>query len=225
MKFSPATEFRPHLGRLVVFAVLGALLSTVAFRFLPYLGPFLLICLLLFIVFTRSARERIATWGFLLGSFLGFFASWAYFGARATHANPIDSPITLAPKGAIEQTIQIDKKEKYEVALLFTRGGIPIEKLKELIGAMGVCKIGEACSKGVVVPIRWSLRKAEKGYVVASGEIESFESHGWSAADVRRRIGSFTVDRGRYLFSVEVLRDVPELATLRTRVTIYHPAK
>jgi hypothetical protein len=82
MKFSPATEFRPHLGRFVVFAVLGALLGTVGVGFLLYYGPFLLICLLLYIVFTRNARERIATWGFLLGSSLGFFATWAYLAAH-----------------------------------------------------------------------------------------------------------------------------------------------
>jgi hypothetical protein len=81
-KFSPAAEFRPHLGRFVVFAVLGALLSAVGVGFLLYFGPFLLICLLLYIVFTRSPRERIATWGFLLGSSLGFFASWAYLATR-----------------------------------------------------------------------------------------------------------------------------------------------
>jgi Domain of unknown function (DUF5625) len=140
-------------------------------------------------------------------------------------AIPLDAPITLAPRGTIEQKIQIESKEKYELALVFARGGIPFEKLRELIGAMGLCKIGEACSKGVVVPIRWSLRHVETGEVAASGEIESFESSGWSAADVYRRIGAFTADRGSYLFRFEVLRDVPELATLRTRVTIYHPFK
>ena len=84
LQFSPAIEFRQHLGRFVVFAVLGALLGTVGVGFLLYLGPFLLICLLLYIVFTPSARERIATWGFLLGASVGFFASWAYLASRHT---------------------------------------------------------------------------------------------------------------------------------------------
>lgn len=149
----------------------------------------------------------------------------ASVGGCAAPSIPLDVPITLVPKGTVEQTIKIEGKEKYEVALVFSRDGIPYERLKELIGAMGLCKIGEACSKGIIVPIRWSLRRAETGEVAASVEMESFESHGWSAADVYRRVGSFSVDRGSYLLRFEVLRDVPELSTLRTRILIYHPSK
>lgn len=146
-------------------------------------------------------------------------------GGCAEHSNPLDAPITLMPRGTLEQTVKIEGKEKFEVALVFSRDGVPFERLKELIGAMGLCKIGEPCSKGIVAPIRWSLRRAETGDVAASGETESIESHGWSAADVYRRVGGFSVDRGTYLFKLEVLRDVPELSMLRTRVLIYHPTK
>lgn len=138
---------------------------------------------------------------------------------------PLDTPITLAPRGSVEQNIQIKSKVNYVVDIVFAKGSTPHEKLKELIGAMGICQIGEACSKGVAIPVRWTLRSTENGNIVASGEVNSFESSAWSAADVYRRIGGFSVDRGNYLFKLEVLRDVPELAILRTRVLIYHPFK
>jgi hypothetical protein len=90
---------------------------------------------------------------------------------------------------------------------------------------MGVCKIGELCPKGLPIPVSWSLRDIENGKIVADGEVNSLNSTVWSKADVRRRIGSINMNRGRYIFKIEILRDVPDLAGIKTRVIIYHPSK
>jgi hypothetical protein len=149
----------------------------------------------------------------------------ACFAARAASPVALDVPVSLAPNGAVEHRIKVDEQKEYKIALMFARDGIPADKLKELIGAMGACKIGAECSSGIVVPIRWTLRRADTGELAASRQIDSFESHGWSAADVERSVGAFAVSRGSYVFRLEVLREVPELSALRTRVVIYRRTK
>jgi hypothetical protein len=127
-------------------------------------------------------------------------------------SNPLNpTTISLSPPGAVEGTIDVMLPENYSLHLMFERNGIGFEELKSSIGAMGVCKIGEQCSKGIPVPIRWSLKNAETGAIATSGVVESRDSSGWSAAYVHRRLGTVKVQPSRYAFSAEVLRPVPEL--------------
>jgi len=137
---------------------------------------------------------------------------------------PMSTPINLAPRGTIEQNIHIEGRKHYTVEFQFSRDGVSFEKLKELIGAMHICQIGAPCPRGVEIPVRWSLQN-ESSKIVASGEVVTTDSSGWSVAEVSRLIGGFTVDPGRYMFKMEVLKDIPELAFLKTRVTIYHRSK
>ena len=70
------------------------------------------------------------------------------------------------------------------------------------------------------MPIRWSLKSIETGEVASSGEVESIDSSGWSAAHVYRKVGTVKVQPGRYAFRAEVLRPVPDLANMRTQIAI-----
>jgi hypothetical protein len=136
-------------------------------------------------------------------------------------SNPLN-PITisLSPPGAVEETIDVVLPENYSLHLMFERDGIAFEQLKSSIGAMGLCKIGEQCAKGIPVPIGWSLKDAETGAIAANGVVESQDSTGWSAAHVYRRLGTVKVQPGRYAFRADVLHPVPELAHLKTYIAI-----
>lgn len=136
-------------------------------------------------------------------------------------SNPLNpTTISLSPAGAVEETIDVVLPENYSLHLMFERDGIAFEQLKSSIGAMGLCKIGEQCSKGIPVRIRWSLKSIETGEVASSGEVESIDSNGWSAAHVYRYLGIVKVQPGRYAFRAEVLRPVPDLANMRTQIAI-----
>jgi hypothetical protein len=147
---------------------------------------------------------------------IAVFPIWS----RWVSTDPLNSAISLLPPGAIEENIDVKLPEGYSLHLMFTRNGIPFERLRSTIGAMGVCKIGEQCPKGVPVPIRWSLKSIETGELASSGEVESIDSSGWSAAHVYRNLGTVKVQPGRYAFRAEVLRPVPELANMRTQIAI-----
>jgi hypothetical protein len=134
--------------------------------------------------------------------------------------DPLDALISLNPAGKIEHAIDIRIPEKYELSLIFERAGQPFEKMKTLIGAMGLCKINEPCSKGIPVPIRWSLSDDKSGSSVVGGETISQNSNGWSKADVYRRVGSIQVKPGHYIFRAEIMRNVPELESIKSRLAI-----
>src|SRR5688572_941711 len=74
--------------------------------------------------------------------------------------------------------------------------------------------------QGVPVPVRWSLKSIETGEVASRGEVESIDSSGWSDAHVYRNLGTVKVQPGRYAFRAEVLRPVPDLASMRTQIAI-----
>lgn len=81
--------------------------------------------------------------------------------------NPFDAVISLLPPGSVREGIEIRIPERYMIQLKFERDGIEFKQLKNLIGAMGVCLPNEECSKGVPVPIRWSLKDGETGTTTA----------------------------------------------------------
>lgn len=83
MNLSPVAEFRPHVGRLLLFILLGAVAGALGFGLMLYFGVVLLAVGLIGILLSRSAKVRVAWWGMLCGVSLGFAAAWAYL--RATH--------------------------------------------------------------------------------------------------------------------------------------------
>ena len=147
---------------------------------------------------------------------IGLFPLWSRWITTA----PLNAPINLAPAGHIEQPIRIVIPERYVLNLVFERDGVPFEKLDTLLGGMRLPKIGEKLPPGIPVSIRWSLTTLEIPNVVASGEVESNGSSGWSAAEVDRHLGYIKAPPGEYIFRAEVLRSVAELSEIRTRIAI-----
>lgn len=139
--------------------------------------------------------------------------------------SPLDMTISLSPPGPVRERIEIRIPERYMVQLKFERDGIDFKQLKKLIGAMGLCLPNEECSKGVPVPIRWSLKTSETETTISEGLVESIDSNGWSAAHVYRGVGVIQVQPGEYIFEAEVTRPIPELAHIRTHIAIEHQPK
>jgi hypothetical protein len=82
MKISPVSEFRPYLLRFTVSAAVGAVLGVVGAGFLLYFGIVILLILLGKIATTRDAKERVATWGVLVGMAVACLSTWSYLGLR-----------------------------------------------------------------------------------------------------------------------------------------------
>ncbi len=138
--------------------------------------------------------------------------------------DPLNTIISTFPQGKVEENISIPIPETYSLHFMFERNGIEVEQLKKTVGSMG-CLHAEDCSKGIPIPIRWSLKSIDSGTVVAGEEIETIDSQGWSGAHVYRNVGSVRVQPGNYVFKAEVLRPVPELAYLRTHIALQVNAK
>lgn len=150
---------------------------------------------------------------------LSLFPIWVHW----ITASPLDDAITLSPRGKISKEIRMVIPESYALNLVFECSNIPCEQLKTLIGHGGY-KDGKPIPSGVKVPIRWALKEVPGGSVIASGEIDSFGSIAWSATEVYRHVGGFRVAPGRYLFTAEILRDVPELAHIKTHLSMQLPS-
>ena len=58
------------------------------------------------------------------------------------------------------------------------------------------------------------------GSIAKSGELDSFGVTGYGPDVFYRQIASFKVKPGRYLFKAKILRDVPDLAHIKTRLTM-----
>lgn len=152
-----------------------------------------------------------------LALWIGLFPIWS----RWIASDPLNAAISLSPAGTVEEVIQIRIPERYSLDLIFNREGIPLQQLKDSIGESGLCEIEKPCSKGVPVPIRWSLKNMATGDIASSGEIESKDAHGWSSAHVYRYVGIVKVQPGKYAFKAEVLHPVPELAHLKVHIAIH----
>lgn len=150
---------------------------------------------------------------------LSLFPIWVHWVTE----RPLDEVITLSPRGTISKEIRVVIPEHYELNLVFERANVPFEQLKILLGDWAY-KDGKPIPSGIRVPIRWGLKEVPGGSMSTSGEIDSFGSIAWSAAEVDRQIGRIKVAPGRYLFTAEILRDVPELAHIKTRLSMQlHP--
>jgi hypothetical protein len=152
----------------------------------------------------------------LSASWLGAFPVWRQW----ISADPLNTSISLAPAGKVETEIQVRVPETYSLHFLFERNGVSFDELKTSIGAMGICKIGYPCPKGVPVSVRWSIAPEGGNTALLGGDAETQDSSGWSQAHVYRQIATVSVPPGRYAFTAEVLRPVPELARLRVHIAM-----
>lgn len=153
-------------------------------------------------------------WKFLLMIFIAFtwmiiFPMWSEWVTK----DPLDVPISLNPAGTIEHNIEIPVPEKYKIILVFEKADQFHEKLKTLIG-------DGPRSKGIPVPIKWSLSEGKCGGDIAGGEIISRGSAGWSEREVSRHVDFIKVKPGRYVFRAAILQGVPELESIRSSLVI-----
>ena len=135
-------------------------------------------------------------------------------------ADPLNLPLPLSTASKVQTEIEVRMQETYSLHFLFSRNGIPFEELKSSIGAMGVCHAGEECSKGIPVPIRWSIKPIGADKPLLQGEVISQDSSGWSQAHVYRSIATVRLPPGRYLFTARLLRPVPELARIDAAIAM-----
>jgi hypothetical protein len=146
---------------------------------------------------------------------LALFPLWV----RWVSTKPLDEAISLAPRSAITKEIQIVVPDNYELNLVFERPDIPFQQLKTLLGEAPYPNLKPA-QLGVKVPVRWVVTNVLDGSIVASGKVDSSGSMGWSVPVVERRISRIWMTPGKYLFTAEILRDVPELAHIKTRLSM-----
>lgn len=149
---------------------------------------------------------------------LVFFPIWSDW----VTANPLDEEIALNPRGTISKVVRVVIPEYYELNFVFEYPSdqqYVHDQLKELVGDW-TYRDGKPVPSGVRVPIRWALKDVTNGSVVSSGEVESFGSISYSATEVDRQIGHIHVAPGRYLFTAEILRDVPEFSLIKTRISM-----
>lgn len=162
-----------------------------------------------------SKHRKLIALLILIVLWLSIFPIWM----RWVTENPLDEPISLAPRGVLQKEVRVVIPENYELNFVFERAGISFDQLKVLLGD-AVYRNGKIIPSGIRVPIRWSLRSASGGEVVASGEIDSFGLMAWGGSTVDRSVGHVRVDPGRYIFNAEILRDVQELAHIKTRISM-----
>lgn len=143
------------------------------------------------------------------------FPIWSYWIAKS----PLDEGITLSPGGAISKEIRIINPEYYLLNLNFEQGNTPREQLHTLLGDGSLNKDGKPIPS-IRVPIRWELRAVPSGSIAAAKELDSFGVTAYGADFFYRQIGGFQVKPGRYLFKAKILRDVPELAHIKTRLVM-----
>jgi hypothetical protein len=151
----------------------------------------------------------------LLATWLSVFTAWTFW----VTADPLDEPIALAPAGKIDKEIHIVVPEHYTLVFRFMRAGQQYEQLRTLLGGAA------STTAGIPIPIRWSLATVSDGRTVASGEVDSAGMSAWSSADIERNIGGIRVPSGRYRLKAQVLRDVPELAYIDTRLAMTNDSK
>lgn len=149
---------------------------------------------------------------------IGVFPIWSNWLIKP----PLNEPISLATAGSITEVIEVRSLEPLELTFIFDREGQSFEELARLIGAGGVCVPPTPCTKGVNVPLSWSIRDVDTLRVIASGNSDTFDANGWSSSEVQRHIARLHVPPGKYEFRAAVLRPVAELShvTARLRLSI-----
>lgn len=134
-------------------------------------------------------------------------------------ATPLNAAISLSSPSKVSRQIYIPiSSQTYQLELLFDRNNLPFEDLKRVVGAMGVCQIGESCSTGVVAPMRWTLER--DGKLILQDQVNSTNSHGWSSKQISRRLGNINVPSGAYLFRAEVLKSIPEFTGITAHISM-----
>jgi hypothetical protein len=145
---------------------------------------------------------------------VGFIALTSFVSAL-----PLEQPISLDPAGTIDRTIWIPLRERYSLQLEFSREGHTFEELQALIGDPF-----PPVRAGIPVPIEWSFTSKTSGEVVANGTSVTEGASGWGR-EIWRNVTTIRVAPGRYVFHARVLRPVPELKSIPTKLALWNSFK
>jgi len=139
----------------------------------------------------------------------------------------LEQSVMVATPCQFERTVRIPVSDRYFLYLYFNRKDASFEALRSLVGGVYGQTI-EVDGKhidageppGLVIPLRWSLRRADSDLVTASGESAKLGSNSWSADEVGRLLHQCDIDGGRYIFKGELLRGLPEFGNIRIRLVL-----
>lgn len=151
---------------------------------------------------------------FLLG-LQALFMEWS----DAVSAPPVRTQITLSPRGTVETPIRVIVPGSHRLELAFAREGQDIRQMEKLLG-IATYRKGELITPPIAVPIRWSLVDSGTGVVTASGQGDSSLAARSGAVEIYQKVESVSIPSGNYTFKAEILRDVPELAHLKTSLVM-----
>jgi len=151
----------------------------------------------------------------VLSIWFAWFRAWS----QSVTASPLDEPISFAVRGKIEKEIYVPIPEHYQLCLVFERSDVPFQQLEQLLGKW-VFENGRQIPSGIAVPIRWSILKGGSQVTILHGERRTYGAYAWSRSEVYRLIEDVKLKPGHYIFRAEVLREVPELAHLKVRLTL-----
>jgi hypothetical protein len=133
--------------------------------------------------------------------------------------SPFEQAISLDPPGVIDTKIWIPLRERYFLEFEFSRQGHSLEQLKQLIGDWGPPE-----TDGIPVAISWLLTSSNTRMVVAQGTAVTKGVAGWGD-DVHRRVDAIRVEPGRYQFHAKILKPVPQLSSIPTRLKLWNTFK
>lgn len=170
--------------------------------------------------FVRNHRFALAALAIVLLARIGFEV-WA----RAIVAAPVDAPIALSSRGAVDQRIRIPVPDRYALMLSFRADRPDRDRLRELLGESSYSMQGEPIPDGVRIPVRWSLSEAGSGRVVARGDDETFGTSSWSSDAIDRNVNHLSAAPGSYRLQARITRDLPELAGVSARLAMRLNAK
>ena len=126
---------------------------------------------------------------------------------------PLSAAISLSPHRQLVSDIWIKRWFDYDY-------GIDVRLDKEFVLLKDVgCAEKRNCSKGIPIPLYWSLKRKSDGITVASGRKTM-----WTGS-LLGEVGRFNVPRGQYIFQIEAEHDVPELANVNLDILIYEVVK
>ena len=139
----------------------------------------------------------------------------------------LDQFVSVATHWQFERPVRIRVSDRYFLYIYFSRKDASFEVLRAIVGgAYGQTmevdgkRIDAGEPAGVPIPLRWSLRHAETGSVVASAQSVKLGSNSWSADEVGRLLHQCDIAAGRYIFRGELLRGVPEFRNIHARLVL-----
>jgi hypothetical protein len=132
---------------------------------------------------------------------------------------PLDVPIELSPPGSVHVEVRVPVPEAYGLELAFQKAGHDFHALNELLGGWSRFD-GSSELPGVHVPVRWSLTKASTVELAASGETETHGTTAYTPEEIWCDLADIKIAAGVYVFDARILRDVPELRSVKARLEL-----